>query len=108
MKVVLRSLPEKLSGRTRLTVCINDRGQNAITVSCGPRGGSDLERTLSEEIDRRGLKIEVQTIRCLGLCDKGPNVRLVPGNNWFHEVGSGDVSELIDLTMEHMGLSRTV
>ena len=105
---MLRSLPEKLSGRTRLTVCINDRGQNAITVSCGARGGSDLERTLNEEIDRRGLKIEVQTIKCLGLCEKGPNVRLVPGNNWFHEVGSGDVSELIDLTMELMGLSGTV
>lgn len=102
MKAVLRPLPENHSGKPLLTVCINDRGPNAITVSCGPRGGLGLENALGEEIARRGLDIEIQTIKCLGLCDKGPNVRLAPGKNWFHEVSGEDVSSLIDQTVDHM------
>lgn len=103
MKAVLRPLPDNHSGKPLLTVCINDRGANAITVSCGPRGGTGLEHALYAEIERRGLDIEVQTIKCLGLCDKGPNVRLAPGKNWFHAVSANDVSDLLDQTLEHMG-----
>lgn len=102
MKALLRPLPDNHSGKPLLTVCINDRGANAITVSCGPRGGTGLEQALGAEIERRGLDIEVQTIKCLGLCDKGPNVRLAPGKNWFHEVSADDISELIEQTMQHM------
>ena len=106
---MLRPLPEHHSRKVRLTVCVNDRGANAITVSCGPRGGADLEKKIAKEVLERGLNIEVQTIKCLGLCDKGPNVRLAPGNNWFHEVQTTDTSELIDLTEVHMNLhSRDV
>jgi len=106
MKAVLRPLPQDYSGKVRLTVCVNDRGANAITVSCGPRGGANLERNIAKEIFKRGLNIEVQTIKCLGLCDKGPNVRLAPGNNWFHQVQPADTSELIDLTVAHMNLPK--
>ena len=108
MEVVLRPLPEGQLGKVRLTVCVNDRGANAITVSCGTRGGSNLEKKIAKEVLKRGLNIEVQTIKCLGLCDKGPNVRLAPGNNWFHDVQTTDTSELIDVTEVHMDLHRRV
>ena len=103
MKAVLRPLPEGASGKPLLTVCINDRGPNAITVSCGPQGGTGIEDALSEEIARRGLDMEVQTIKCLGLCEKGPNIRLAPGKNWFHEVSKDDVSEIVEQAAAHMG-----
>lgn len=106
MKAVLRPLPDNASGKPLLTVCINDRGPNAITASCGPRGGTGLETAIADEIERRGLDIDVQTIKCLGLCEKGPNVRLAPGKNWFHEIATSDVAELVDAAAEHMGLAR--
>ena len=104
MKSVLRPLPDNASGRSRLTVCINDRGPNAITVSCGPQGGTGLDTAIADEIERRGIDIEVQTIKCLGLCEKGPNVRLAPGNNWFHEITPSDVPALVEAAAGHMGL----
>ena len=104
MKSVLRPLPDNASGKPLLTVCINDRGPNAITVSCGPQGGAGLETAIAEEIARRGLDIDVQTIKCLGLCEKGPNVRLAPGNNWFHEIAASDVAALVDAAARHMDI----
>ena len=80
----------------RLTVCVNDRGPGAITPSCGARGSGRLLDAIADEISLRGLKIELQTIRCLGVCEKGPNARLVPGNNWFHGLGPEDVGTLVD------------
>ena len=54
MEVVLRPLPEGQLGKVRLTVCVNDRGANAITVSCGTRGGSNLEKKIAEEVRSGG------------------------------------------------------
>jgi (2Fe-2S) ferredoxin len=105
MKSALRPLPDEVSGKPLLTVCVNDRGPDAIIASCGHRGGAVLENALGAEIARRGLDIELQTIKCLGLCEKGPNVRLAPGINWFHEVSSDDVTELVDQAVAHMNLS---
>ena len=100
MKAVLRPLPANASGVPRLTVCVNDRGPNAITPSCGRRGGTQLRDAVETAARETGM--EVQTIRCLGLCEKGPNVRLAPGNNWFHAVDPADAPTLVELAVEHM------
>ena len=100
MKAVLRPLPANASGVPRLTVCVNDRGPNAITASCGRRGGLQLRDAIEAAARETGM--EVQTIRCLGLCEKGPNVRLAPGNNWFHAVDPADAPALVEIAVEHM------
>lgn len=100
MKAVLRPLPANASGIPRLTVCVNDRGPNAITPSCGRRGGTRLRDAIAAAARETGL--EVQTIRCLGLCEKGPNVRLAPGNNWFHAVDPSDAPALVEAAVKHM------
>jgi (2Fe-2S) ferredoxin len=102
VKPVLRPLPDNASGTPRLTVCVNDRGENAISPSCGPRGGAALEAAIRDAVGASGFDCEVQTIRCLGLCEKGPNVRLAPGNNWFHDVTPDDASELVAAAAAHM------
>lgn len=102
MKPVLRPLPDNASGTPRLTVCVNDRGENAISPSCGPRGGAVLETAIRTAVAAGGFECEVQTIRCLGLCEKGPNVRLAPGNNWFHEVTPADADDLVAAAAAHM------
>ena len=91
-----RTGPGRGAGLPRLTVCVNDRGPGAITPSCGARGSLQLHEALAAEIASRGLDIELKTIRCLGVCEKGPNARLVPGNNWFHGLRPEDAESLVD------------
>lgn len=102
MLVRLRPPPEDFTGGHRLTVCVNARPENGISVSCGPLGGVEIAEALEAEIARRGLDISFRTIKCLGLCARGPNVRLAPGNSWFHGVHSDDVGELLDHVEAYM------
>ena len=101
MTPVLRPLPPGETGAPRLTVCINRRPENGISVSCGPRGGDAILAALKDELARRGAAIELSTIPCLGLCQKGPNIRLAPGNNWFHGVRPQDAPAVVDATLRH-------
>lgn len=97
MTVVLRPMPEKFQGSFGLTVCVNERPPTGIiTVSCGPRGGFAIAEAIEAEVSRRGLPVNVSTIKCLGLCEKGPNIRLSPSNSWFHGVHLSDVPALLD------------
>jgi len=104
VKTVLRPLPEGTSGKPALTVCVNDRGANAIIRSCGANGAEEIRTALADAISQAGIEMDLQTIRCLGLCEKGPNVRLAPGNNWFHDVTPADAPELVRQAALHMGL----
>ena len=106
MIVKLRPLPEDFKGGARLTVCVNVRPENGISISCGPRGGSDIADAVKAEVARRGLDIGVETIKCLGLCARGPNVRLAPGNSWFHGVRVSDVPDLVDHVVSHTGAGK--
>jgi len=103
MTVVLRPMPQHFSGTVGVTVCINERPPTGIvTVSCGPRGGFVIAAAIEAELKRRGLAVRFSTIKCLGLCEKGPNVRLTPSNSWFHGVHEGDVRRIVDVVEEHL------
>ena len=101
MVVKLRPVPDGFSGAATLTVCINVRPENGISVSCGPRGGTEIADAIRAEVARRGLNFNIETINCLGLCARGPNVRLAPGNSWFHGIRLSDVPALIDHAVAH-------
>lgn len=102
MIVKLRPLPEDFAGSATLTICVNVRPENGISVSCGPRGGADIADAIRSEVERRKLDIGIETINCLGLCARGPNVRLAPGNSWFHGVRVSDVPALVDHVVGHV------
>lgn len=109
MTVVRRPLPERTAGTCAVTVCINERPPTGIiTVSCGPRGGYQIAVALEAELKRRALPVRFSTIKCLGLCEKGPNVRLAPSNSWFHGVHEADVPRIADIVEEDVrGLARS-
>jgi len=107
MTVLLRPLPEGETGPPRLTVCINRRPENGISVSCAARGSEALLEALKREVASRGLALEIDTIRCLGLCEKGPNVRLAPGNNWFTGCQAEDAPALLDAALDHFNRPRS-
>ena len=102
MTVRLRPMPAGVTGGVTLTVCVNTRPDNGISVSCGARGADAVREALQAEIAARELDIEFTTIHCLGLCQRGPNVRLAPGNSWFHGVHADDAPKLIDLVLNHL------
>jgi (2Fe-2S) ferredoxin len=104
MKSVLRPLPPGFSGVVMVTVCINRRENvGGLTMaSCGARGSEALAHAIEAGLAERKLKARFATIRCLGLCDTGPNVRLAPSNSWFHQVGPGDIPALLDAIESHV------
>jgi (2Fe-2S) ferredoxin len=95
LKAVLRPWPANVPGRASVTVCINERKESFVP-SCGRRGSREMLAALEAGLAQRGLDVDLQTIACLGLCDKGPNVRVAPSGSLYHAVAPDDVPALID------------
>ncbi len=95
MKTVLRPWPEGFAARPTLTLCVNVRAEEFMP-SCGRRGSLEIRERLEAALLERGVEVDFQTIRCLGLCNKGPNARLAPSNSWFTAIAPGDVPALVD------------
>lgn len=103
MKTVLRAWPDGAAGTATVTACINRRpaAGGLAMPSCGARGGEEIAAALERGIRARGLRLDFATIRCLGLCDKGPNLRVAPSNSWFHGVTLADVPAILDWLEAH-------
>ena len=90
MKVTLRPWPDGTTARPSLTLCVNVRAEEFMP-SCGRRGSLEIRERLEAELVERGVEVDFQTIKCLGLCNKGPNARLAPSNSWFTAIALSDV-----------------
>lgn len=76
----------------KVLVCINRRytlGQ----PSCAARGSEQLAHAIEKEITRRHLNLQVECVLCLGFCDRGPNLRLMPGGPFLHHISQDDFQE---------------
>ena len=96
MKSTLRPWPEGFAARPTLTLCVNVRAEEFMP-SCGRRGSLEIRAPLEAALRERGIEIDFQTIKCLGLCNKGPNARLAPSNSWFTAIGLSDIPKLVQL-----------
>lgn len=74
----------------KILVCTNYRA-NPNTPSCGAR---DSDRVF-EALSRLNLGVPIEKSPCLGMCNEGPNVRLVPNGACFHAVSTGNLNKLI-------------
>jgi (2Fe-2S) ferredoxin len=74
----------------KVLVCTNFRG-NPNSPSCAARGSKNILAMLS----KKGLEIDVESSPCMGLCEAGPNVRLVPSGMRFNKVTPSNLNELI-------------
>lgn len=68
-----------------VTVCINRRA-NPDMPSCGARGGEEIASALEAAIAEHGLPVRLERFKCLGLCERGPNIKLSPGGGFCHGV----------------------
>lgn len=94
MRSVIRPWPPQSTKPPSVTVCVNVR--EGTHPSCGRRGSPEMLRALEEGLLARGLNFQVLTIKCLGPCAKGPNIRVAPSGSFYMAVTVGDVPALID------------
>ena len=80
-----------------LLVCTNFRA-NPNNPSCAARGSKEILIELSQLLQRRNVSIKVEEIQCMGFCKVGPNIRLFPNGEFFHEVSSKKISNIIKST----------
>lgn len=85
---------ERLLEVVSLLICVHERAQNQ--PSCSGFGAPELESWLRAGLSERGLDVPIVRIHCLGFCARGPNVRIAPGGNFYHQVDQPMVTTLLD------------
>ena len=77
-----------------ILVCTNHR-VNPNLPSCGERGAESLKQKLQHEIHKAGIPIQIKEIQCLGECESGPNLRLIPGGPSFSMVDENQLKAIL-------------
>ncbi|HEY0562042.1 MAG TPA: (2Fe-2S) ferredoxin domain-containing protein [Methylophilus sp.] len=77
-----------------ILVCTNQR-DNPHQPSCGARGAQALKQRLTEEVNKAGMPLGIKEIQCLGACEEGPNVKLIPSGPMFQHVNVNDLTSLL-------------
>ena len=78
----------------KILVCTNYRA-NPNNPSCAARGSKDIASALTRQLQKKKISIELEEIQCLGYCNIGPNVRLVPNGEFYHEVSDKNLIKII-------------
>ena len=76
-------------------------------TACESNKGIELYNALKNAIEANGLTNDVQVVRtgCLGFCEKGPIVKILPQDTFYVEVKPEDAEEIIK---EHIIKGRVV
>ena len=78
----------------KILACTNYRA-NPNNPSCAARGSIELTETLTQLLHKNMVRIDVEESPCLGFCQMGPNMRLVPNGPFFHAVSADQLDDLI-------------
>ena len=74
-------------------VCCNQKDPGE--ASCANRGSGEFQKQLKEYMKSKGIKgLRVSRSLCLGLCEQGPNVCVMPENVWYTGVTAKDLDEI--------------
>lgn len=85
----------------KLLVCTNYRA-NPNNPSCAVRGSKEILTALTHQLQRENVPIEIEEIQCMGYCNVGPNVRLIPNGEIFHDVSAKKFGEIIKATKKFL------
>jgi (2Fe-2S) ferredoxin len=77
-----------------ILVCCNEREKGE--AACANRGSAEFQKKLKEYAKSKGLqgRLRVSRSLCLGLCEKGPNICVMPDNVWHSGVTDQDLDEI--------------
>ena len=81
----------------KILICTNFRA-NPNNPSCVARGSKEVMAALLQELKQKNLPIIVEESPCLGFCEIGPNLRLMPNGEFFHGVSGKKLSAIIKST----------
>lgn len=79
--------------KVSLIACVKDR--HTGKPSCAGRGSIAIIDQIDSEIIKSGRDVAVERIRCLGECNKGPNMRIAPGGRFFYGITEADIPEVL-------------
>jgi len=80
-----------------IMVCVKQR--NDKQPSCAARASATLALQLEQQIAAAKLPLRVQRFSCLGLCDAGPNIKIV-GGDLFYGVSPAELPKIIACALE--------
>jgi (2Fe-2S) ferredoxin len=78
----------------KIIACVNHR-VNPHLPSCGARGSELIACQLELALEKKGIAIKLERVYCLGRCEQGPNIRLIPGGRFFFGVKAEDIPEIL-------------
>ena len=66
-------------------------------TTCRSSESESIRNALEESLERNGLENEVKVVStgCFGFCDKGPIVKVIPGNTFYIHVKPEDAEEIV-------------
>ena len=75
-------------------ICCNQREPGE--AACANRGSAEYHKQLKEYMKSKNLKAKMRVSRslCLGLCEQGPNICIMPENVWYTGVTPKDLDEI--------------
>jgi NADH:ubiquinone oxidoreductase subunit E len=82
------------SGIKQIVICVNSRS-NPNQPSCAMRGSREIVTLIAGEIKRRDWPIQIEEFYCLGLCEHGPNAKLVPDGPMLKHLSKEDLPALL-------------
>lgn len=85
----------------KILVCTNFRA-NPNNPSCAARGSKQVMAALVQELKQKNLPIMVEESPCLGFCEIGPNLRLMPNGEFFHGVSVTELTTIIKNTKKFL------
>ena len=76
-------------------------------TACCSGGGDKIVEAFAKELEAAGLKEKVQVVTtgCLGFCEQGPIVKILPQGTFYVQVKESDVQEIVK---EHLIKGRVV
>lgn len=81
----------------KILVCTNYRAY-PNNPSCAARGSKEVALELTRQLQNNSVNIKIEESPCMGFCDVGPNMHLIPGGEFFHEVSDKKLGEIIEIT----------
>ncbi|MBR1587258.1 MAG: NAD(P)H-dependent oxidoreductase subunit E, partial [Kiritimatiellae bacterium] len=76
-------------------------------TACCSSGGTTVVEAFKKELEAAGLQDKVQVVvtGCLGFCEQGPIVKILPQGTFYVQVKDSDVKEIV---AEHLVKGRVV
>lgn len=97
--------PQELGEHRKRLLDARDPSKTTVTVcggtGCSTFGSQELRDALEQEIAKAGLadRVHIRMVGCVGFCERGPIVVILPEGIFYQHVAVDDVAEVIRETV---------